>query len=394
MVWIHGGGFVTGSARDYDPHVLAEQEDVIVVTINYRLGALGFVSHPALGQDSGNVGLLDQQEALRWVQRNISALEGDASRVTIFGESAGGVTVCGHLRAPGSAGLFSRAIDQSGPCVGVPRVMADARGETFASEARCPAAGEAAVECLRRIPAQKVAATSPGATAAGDTPWAPVAGTSVLPHNLDHPDAVVNKVPFLNGSNGEEGNLFALANLEQLRSSEDYARNARLQFGSAADRVQAEYPASSYPSPALAYAAYTTDFLFACQALTANSVISRHMPVYAYEFNEQAGRWWEPAPKEIGTLGAHHAKEIEFIFQTPSFFGGPADFSPEQKRLSDQMMSAWADFARHGTPMGDGTGPWQPTQPESAWVKNLDTGGPLSVPDFAEQHNCDFWASL
>ncbi|MBC7976123.1 MAG: carboxylesterase family protein, partial [Myxococcales bacterium] len=119
MVWIHGGGLTAGQSDVYDPTPLVDQGDVIVVTINYRLGALGFTAHPSLTAESadaasGNYGLLDQQEALRWVRRNILLFGGDPTRVTIFGESAGGLSVHAHLASPTSHGLFQRAIVQSG----------------------------------------------------------------------------------------------------------------------------------------------------------------------------------------------------------------------------------------------------------------------------------------
>ena len=118
MVWIHGGAFANGSADPYDARWLVTKGDIVVVTINYRLGALGFLAHPALGPpgDVGNYGLSDQQAALRWVRDNIAAFGGDPGKVTIAGQSAGGMSVCDHLVAPGSAGLFRAAIIASGPC--------------------------------------------------------------------------------------------------------------------------------------------------------------------------------------------------------------------------------------------------------------------------------------
>lgn len=117
MVWIHGGGF-NGSADIYDARWMATQGDIVVVTVNYRLGTLGFLADPALSQngDVGNYGLADQQAALRWVRDNVAEFGGDPTQVTIAGESAGAMSVCDHLVAPESAGLFRAAILQSGPC--------------------------------------------------------------------------------------------------------------------------------------------------------------------------------------------------------------------------------------------------------------------------------------
>jgi para-nitrobenzyl esterase len=123
MVWIHGNGFISGAASLYHAQRLASSGDVIVVSPNYRLGIFGFLAHPALDHGlarnlSGNFGLEDQQAALQWVKRNAAAFGGDPSKVTVFGESAGGTSVCAHLVAPGSAGLFQRAILQSAQCTG------------------------------------------------------------------------------------------------------------------------------------------------------------------------------------------------------------------------------------------------------------------------------------
>jgi para-nitrobenzyl esterase len=394
MVWIHGGGFVTGSGSEYDAHILAETQDVIVVTINYRLGALGFLSHPAFGDESGNFGFLDQQTALRWVHRNIEAFRGDPERVTIFGESAGGVSVCAHLASPGSAGLFSRAINQSGPCVAFPRAAADQKGINYAQAANCPPEGEEALACLRAIPALTVAANSPGDTGAGDTPRTLVNGTPVLPDASVYASGAFNRAPVINGSNRDEGRLFAAAALPLLQNEDAYIANARTQFGANADKVLAEYPASAYDTVALAFAAYMTDFLFACPAYQVSTAMSAHTPVFAYEFSDRTGRYFRDAPPEIGSFGAHHAKEIQFIFRTPSFFSGPAEFTPEQLKLSERMMQAWASFARDGVPSIRGEATWEPMRPDATWIRHFDTTDVVSVSDFAEAHSCGFWSSL
>jgi len=140
MVWIHGGGFLNGSSDLYHARRLATRGDIVVVTVNYRLGALGFLAHPALasGPDPGNYGLADQQQALRWVRDNIDRFGGDPAQVTIAGESAGAMSVCDHLVAPESWGLFRAAIVQSGPCqaqVALPEALRVS--EDFAARAGC-----------------------------------------------------------------------------------------------------------------------------------------------------------------------------------------------------------------------------------------------------------------
>jgi para-nitrobenzyl esterase len=401
MVWIHGGGFVTGSGGAYDAHVLAEKHDAVVVTINYRLGALGFLSHPALGEESGNLGLMDQQMALRWVRRNIAAFGGDPKRVTIFGESAGGMSVCFQLLSPASKGLYSRAIDQSGPCATAglfkDRKTADQTGINFAKSLGCPSDGTNALDCLKKLPAETLASASPGAASLGGiTSWHPVYGTKIVPQDgRAFASGNFNRVPFINGSNRDEGRLFALFALPLLHNSQDYEKNLRAQFGAKADKVLAEYPVGKYGSPALAYAAYMTDRLFACPALSASEAMSRHTQVYAYEFNDRKTPYVLAVPTEIQSLGAFHAGEIQYIFQTRTApFTDPASFTPEQKRLSDRMQEAWVSFARDGVPSIAGEGSWTPVRPGRVSIKNFDTSGPAYVRDFAQRHKCSFWSSL
>ena len=158
MVWIHGGSFINGNADDYDAGRLTSRGDIVVVTLNYRLGALGFLAHPALGPAGhvGNYGLADQQAALRWVRDNIANFGGDPGKVTVAGESAGGISVCDHLVAPGSAGLFRAAIIHSGPCQAQgTRTEAEKTSLDYAAEAGCGDPMTAA-QCLRDLPANKL----------------------------------------------------------------------------------------------------------------------------------------------------------------------------------------------------------------------------------------------
>ena len=184
MVWIHGGGFVNGSGDIYHSRSLAAKGHIVVVTVNYRLGALGFLAHPSLGPpgDVGNYGLADQQAALRWVRDNIAAFGGDPRKVTIAGESAGGMSVCDHLVAPGSAGLFRAAIIQSAPC----QAQADlANGQRhsvdYAASTGCRNPATIAV-CLRALPAATLD-RPPWYYFIGDSDAlsGPLTGTAVLP---------------------------------------------------------------------------------------------------------------------------------------------------------------------------------------------------------------------
>jgi para-nitrobenzyl esterase len=206
LVWIHGGGFTSGGGRDYDPTTLMA-EGVVVVTVNYRLGALGFLSHPALasspGGSSGNYGLMDQQAALRWVRFNIEQFGGYADNVTIAGESAGGTAVLAHMVSRRSRGLFRRAIVESGSFALTQRSLASAEadGEAFASSAGCP---DQTSECLRNLPTDDLLMNFPTVAIPG------VVDGRVLTESIGTALAGGRfaRVPILNGTNHEEERLF------------------------------------------------------------------------------------------------------------------------------------------------------------------------------------------
>ncbi len=183
MVWIHGGSFTGGSGKIYDGQWLVARGDIIVVTINYRLGTLGFLAHPALGPpgDVGNYGLEDQQAALRWVRDNIANFGGDPAKVTLAGQSAGGMSVCDHLVAPGSKGLFRAAIIQSAPCgaqADLPK--AEQSSLDYAARAGC-GDPKTAADCLRSLPVDKLREPVTFYSIGEDALPGPVTGTAALP---------------------------------------------------------------------------------------------------------------------------------------------------------------------------------------------------------------------
>src|SRR5437868_1868363 len=217
MVWIHGGALITGESDDYDATLLVEQGNVIVVTINYRLGELGFLAHPALTAESpdrasGNYGLMDQQEALRWVQRNISRFRGDPGRVTIFGESAGGLSVHSHLASPGSAGLFHGAIVESGAyALSQPSLaQAEAAGARFAQLLGC---ADQSAACLRAAPVSAILAAF---AATGTASVIPDVDGKVLTQTIGNAFATgqLNRVPVIEGPNHDEWRLFVALHIQ------------------------------------------------------------------------------------------------------------------------------------------------------------------------------------
>ncbi|MCZ9342539.1 carboxylesterase family protein, partial [Streptomyces sp. TRM76130] len=206
MVWIHGGGFTVGSGAFYDGSTLAADGDVVVVTLNYRLGAFGYLAHPDLAGESaegvsGNYGVLDQQAALRWVRDNVAAFGGDPDNVTVFGESAGGGSVCHQLVSPRAVGLFDRAIAQSGCGFALPTQESQQRvGSAWADSLGCADAA-----CLRALPADRVLTAAQSPTAR----WTPNVDGAVLPRQVM--DALesgrFHRVPVLQGTTADEGRL-------------------------------------------------------------------------------------------------------------------------------------------------------------------------------------------
>ena len=199
MVWLHGGGFISGSGAAYDARNLAVKGNVVVVTLDYRLGVLGYLAHLALDTESpdglsGNFGLSDQQAALRWIQRNIAAFGGDPLNVTIFGEEAGANSICAQLVSPGASGLFERAILQNGNCVDLLPQMeaAEKRGDALAQDLGCDDPKEAP-GCLRAKPVADLLKADAARRKGGDTlAWGPVIGASGLP--LQPADALANEM--------------------------------------------------------------------------------------------------------------------------------------------------------------------------------------------------------
>src|SRR6185503_8732365 len=271
MVWFHGGGYQQGSAGDpvpfpgvpglfYDARVLAQERGVVVVTINYRLNVFGYFAHAALaGEDSahpyaGNQGLLDQLAALQWVRANIAAFGGNPKRVTIFGESAGSQDTCLHVASPGSKKLFHRAISESGGCTTRQPTASEAAATaaTFATSAGCGAASDQ-LACLRAQPASALLAIlQQSGTPGGIVPnfdFGPVVDGGFMP---DQPRTLYDtgryaKVPYILGSNTDEGTLFLLST--QVPTEAAYMAQLQARYGTRAGEVAAVYPASSFASP-------------------------------------------------------------------------------------------------------------------------------------------------
>jgi para-nitrobenzyl esterase len=397
MVWIHGGSFTVGESDDFDGSMLATSGDVIVVTINYRLGALGFLAHPALTAESpdhasGNYGIMDQQFALQWVRRNIVAFGGDPNKVTVFGESAGGSSVLAHLVSPGAAGLFHRAIVQSGATAGALPTLAvgEAQGAFFANAVGCP---DQTAQCLRSRSVEQILANQGGATPVGDgfvLPLSPQVAVAT---------GQFNRVPVINGTNHDEARFLVAINelAGQVVSAAQYPAAVVGAFGpQAGPLVLAQYPLSNYLNADEAVAAIETDFAFACPARLLDQALSRYVPVFAYEFNDEDAPEIFLPPVSF-PYGAAHGSELQYFFPAASLTHlptPPPELRPDQRQLSRAMMRYWTQFAKTGDPNGPGTPSWAPYASALDEFQSLEPKFLAREFTFTPAHRCIFWTTL
>ncbi len=400
MVWIHGGGFTVGAATDNDPTPLVARTGVIVVTVNYRLGPFGFLGHAALTAEdpngaTGNAGIQDQQAALRWVKANIASFGGDPKRITIFGESAGGVSVCAHLLSPASRGLFRRAIVQSGPCdtLTAPAV-AQAQGERFAERLGCAAAPDV-LACLRAQTSTDVQAALPADPRFifdFSVSWFPVGDGVVLP--ADPLDALrrgrFNKVPVIAGVTRDEGRLFvgmAYNSIGAPIAPDAWATTVDDYFGpTIGAQVRAQYPLEDYPDPGAAFGQALGDAIIACSTIRSAQALMRHVPGYLYEFSHAPNPFVLPLPGI--ELGAFHSAELPYVFAGPVQSSGPITFTPAEEELVDLVTKAWTRFAAQGSPGGG----WPRHSAKGRKHRILDT--PAGIGRHLGAEACDFWERI
>lgn len=392
LVWFHGGGLTAGAGQDVVPDTFARQTGTVVVTVNYRLGAMGFLASAGLDEEardqvSGNFGMLDQQAALRWVRANIGRFGGDPGRVTIAGESAGGRSVCTQLASPTAKGLFRGAIIESGAyddCEARAHRDAVAQGAAFAEKLGCTT-----LACLRDTPAADVLA------AQADFDWGPVTGGTFLPAQPEEALAkgASARIPVINGANKDEGRLFAFAGFDlngTPLTAERYPQVMRAEFG---EEALARYPLSAYPSPTIAYATASGDAIFACTALRLDGVLKGRGPVYSYEFADRTSPPFASL-RDLHTdfdFGATHVNEVQYLFK---HFGLPSPLNAEQKVLSRKMVRYWGSFVRDGVPRAEGQ-PAMPTGPGRVLsLKTASRGGIALSTTVHQEHHCDLWDDL
>jgi len=404
MVWIHGGSWVYGTGYNYDASKLATQGDVVVVTINYRLGPLGFLANPALSAErpaagSGDYALLDQQAALRWVQDNIQAFGGNPRNVTLFGESAGASSVCANLASPTAEGLFQRAIVQSYSCAQPYATLAqgEVRGQQVATAVGCtdPAA---AADCLRATSSQKLLeawrALGGGAFVVGGQHFPLQPAEAIATDQYNHVKSVMH------GNTRDENRLFTPLSYGAGLTAERYVAVVRTLYGTNADAVLAKYPLSAYPSPIVALSTIASDrgsALSTCDHVKGADLLTdppRPTKTFAYQFRDRTSSPLIPLiPAALGGNGAAHASELPYLF--PGLFGTP--LNAEQEALSDTMVAYWTSFAKTGNPdTSKQTPDWDRYRQGSGVVQGLDiaSAGGVGPVDVARESNCDFWKSL
>jgi para-nitrobenzyl esterase len=354
IFWIHGGAFVGGTGEQADPTALVTGGPAIVVTTNYRLGALGYLALPSLNResagDAGNYATQDLIAALRWVRTNAAAFGGDPKNVTIMGESAGSINVCTLMASPASTGLFQRAIMESGACGWkLPSMAAAAQtGSALASRLGCVDAATAAL-CLRFHPASEImTASAADGSIFNPFPFSPAVGGKTLPTTPYQAlwNGQLAKVPVLTGTVRDEGRPFTTYWLNQGPIT-DFGVDAivRTQFPDRADRILAAYPPGRTPARER-LSRIITDAMFTCQTTTFAQLATgiAGMPVYVYEFDVPERPSSNP---ELGA-GATHGAELDFLL--PGVDGRLT--TPQQRALSTSMVGYWTRFAATGDPNG------------------------------------------
>ena len=387
MVWIYGGGFVGGqtSVPIYDGTRLAEK-GVVLVSVAYRLGAFGFLAHPELsresGKGSGNFGLQDQIAGLRWVKANIVKFGGDLDRVTIFGESAGGMSVSMLAASPAAKGLFQRAISESGGSFGGPRYqneggmtvpplkVAESKGQAFLTKI-----GANSISAARALSADAIQKGVGPMTSSTDLFW-PVFDGDVLPGDQyeRYQAKRFNDTAVLIGTNSDEGGLFAQPGVTRA----GFEKQVREEYGQRADVILAAYPHAT-----------DADALKAAKDIMRESTFAWHTWAWAMLQSERGkGRAFvyyydHRTPQQPN--GSGHGSEIPYVFRTlnapgATALGGPAAPRPEDVKVSDLISAYWTNFAKTGDPNSSGLPAWPAFSASDQRVMYFDDAHPGARP--------------
>jgi para-nitrobenzyl esterase len=410
MVEIHGGGFLLFGPPDGS--YLVSTGHVVYVAMNYRLGIMGFLAEQALGAHSGDYGLQDQQAALRWVKQNIASFGGDPSNVTIFGQSAGGASVCDQTVSPTARGLFEKGIPESGfynSAVGANLVwayadcksqlpteqQAQAAGAALAAKVGCGSATDVAA-CLRALPvATLVENAGQVLNPTGGGTIAPTINGTTLPESPGKAFAdgrSVNHVTLMNGIDRDELNGGVSAPPVDASTPAQYHTLLQSKYGPRlGSQVEALYPVSRFPSTYIAWRTVNADADSVCPSLTTDRNIARHIPLYAYQGadadNPLAG-FLDPTVAN----GSFHDAMNEFLFPAAGM-----QLDGDQQALAQQVTAEWIGFAASSNPTVNGTPLWTRFTHQSPQTMSLVEAGDsalVSTQTIASQHHCDFWNSV
>jgi len=360
---------MVGSPREalYDGEELARKE-VVVVTVNYRLGVIGFLAHPELTKESphhasGNYGLLDQLAALKWVQRNIAAFGGDPKKVTIFGESAGAFSVNSHVASPLSNGLFRAAISESGGVgAGFGRTElpsleeSEKKGVKFAESVGAHSLAE-----LRAMPAEKLLQAGGFPQANVDGWFFPESAASLFKEGKE------NKVPFLLGSNSDEGQHF----IRSVLPASEYIGQAKKDYGDDVAQFLRLYPSDSDQAAKISQQHQFSDRTALATRNLAGDVARGGTKVYLYYFAYQDGGVYDTETPTLGLrLGADHGGELWYVFGVLNHWKTAV---PEADlKVQNTVMSYWTNFAKTLDPNGGGLPAWKPVGQSTDQVMVLD----------------------
>ena len=401
MFWIHGGAFVFGEGLQTDGgtagDLLARDHGVVVVSVNYRLGPYGFMAHPAFDEDGapGNFGLWDQLKALTWVRENAAAFGGDPEQITIFGESAGGVSVCALLTSPQADGLFARAITQSGLCDEPLPTLADARDRALALSETLGCRGSAAAirDCMRAATTEAISAADPSADAGGFglRAWWPVIDGELITADFRErlAEGAAAGVPVMVGWNQDEGTLFVLLaeNDGQLVDEAAYdaiVTDMAARYGVDEAAIRAQYPVD-VADPGVTVAEILGDASLACPSRRAALLLAERGPTFAYLFAYPDASFQLAGGRE---LGAFHSGEIQFVFGHPAAIG-QRTFRERELPVHDAMSAYWTRFAETGEPGDAGGLEWPVLDGSAPEALRIDTTLSLVTDAFGER--CALW---